>query len=319
MSLTDHSADLGRSIAFYPRIARFIGSLPAAIFLCQFAYWRERGYDGEIFKTQDEIEAETGLSCDSQRTAIRKLTSLGYLTVNRRGLPARNYYRFDWRQIDEDWAAWRQRQIQDTPRSRSGESQDLEVEVAKIKSSASSTACPGEPRAPVLGNPQDIKRKKETTKEITEESKGSMSATESLARIDPESDPENAQPGRMEADEPEPPASNAHSPPPLFPDPDTGPRSETRNAPPAGPGGACFPVDPSPGGDRDSRGSPLSEPRRTAPPLNSNASPALSLFLDGLSPSGSGTDGPLPPAEAGHPASRVVYGLLSKSFLRSVG
>ena len=62
MKLSDYLVGVGRPIAYYPGLRKLTGSTNVTIFLCQFVYWTGKGdnEDGWIYKTSDEIEAETG-------------------------------------------------------------------------------------------------------------------------------------------------------------------------------------------------------------------------------------------------------------------
>ena len=75
MKLTDFLSDVGKPIAYYPGLKKITGSTTATILLCQFFYWRgkESDPDGWLYKTSDEIEEETGLTYDEQKTARNKL------------------------------------------------------------------------------------------------------------------------------------------------------------------------------------------------------------------------------------------------------
>jgi hypothetical protein len=81
----------GRPIAYFPSLAPYIGGSNAAILCCQLVYWtpRARDADGWIYKEQLELMAETGLTCDEQRTArlalkTRKLLLERYDRLNHR-------------------------------------------------------------------------------------------------------------------------------------------------------------------------------------------------------------------------------------------
>lgn len=102
--LKDSLVRTGRVIAFYPKVAQFLGDdIPSAIFLCQFAYWSDRVGDREIYKTKDEIRDETSLTVQQQRRICEKLTGLGYITIVKKSLPARNYYQINWDKVDADY------------------------------------------------------------------------------------------------------------------------------------------------------------------------------------------------------------------------
>jgi hypothetical protein len=73
--------DLERPIAFYPQLARVLGSIEAALFWQQCYYWRDKTKrsDGFFYKTIKEFEQETTLSPHWQRKVRKQLISLGVL------------------------------------------------------------------------------------------------------------------------------------------------------------------------------------------------------------------------------------------------
>lgn len=90
---------LVRPVAFHPVLARISGSVHAGVMLSQAIYWtdvQERtnaGAQGWFFKTQHEWNEETCLSRAEQETARRKLVARGFIEEQRKGLPARLYFR----------------------------------------------------------------------------------------------------------------------------------------------------------------------------------------------------------------------------------
>lgn len=86
-----------RPIAFHPALARAFGGINEALFFQQIAYWSDKGSDPEwIYKSQAELEDETTLSAYQQKQARDRLKRLGVLQDERRGVPARLYYRIEW-------------------------------------------------------------------------------------------------------------------------------------------------------------------------------------------------------------------------------
>jgi hypothetical protein len=84
-----------RPIAYHPIIAKTVKSVTAGVFLSQFLYWTPRTKDpnGWIYKTQQDIYAETGLTRREQETARRILRDNGVLEEKRAGVPCRLYFR----------------------------------------------------------------------------------------------------------------------------------------------------------------------------------------------------------------------------------
>lgn len=59
-------------------------------------YFKDRGQltdDGFFFNTVDNIKLDTGLGEKPQRAAIKKLESLGLIRTDKRGLPAKRYFK----------------------------------------------------------------------------------------------------------------------------------------------------------------------------------------------------------------------------------
>ena len=83
-------------------MAHALGSVTAALFLCQLIYWDPKATDpdGWVWKTRDEIFQETGLSRREQETARKQLVDAGVLEEKRRGVPARLFYRVDLDQLE---------------------------------------------------------------------------------------------------------------------------------------------------------------------------------------------------------------------------
>lgn len=105
-----------RPIAYHPILAKVCGSVTAALFLSQLAYWSDKGAsrDGWIWKTREEMEDETGLSRSEQETARKKLIALGILQEERRGVPARMWYLINWDVLTNLIDQFEQSRLQDS-------------------------------------------------------------------------------------------------------------------------------------------------------------------------------------------------------------
>lgn len=100
-----------RPVAYHPMLANALRSVTAAIFLQQLLYWTPRTDDpgGWVYKTRDEIWAETALSRDEQETARKVLKRVGVIDEKRRGVPAKMHYRVMISQLVEVLRAGPQR------------------------------------------------------------------------------------------------------------------------------------------------------------------------------------------------------------------
>ncbi|GEM_PF-3203829 len=106
MRLTDFLQDIGRPVAYFPALKKIAGSTVATIFLTQFIYWTGKQHDPEgwIYKTQEEIEEETGLTRPEQETARRHLKRKELIEETYRGLPRRLFYRVNIAKINDLWS-----------------------------------------------------------------------------------------------------------------------------------------------------------------------------------------------------------------------
>jgi len=67
--------------------------------LCaEYNYWEELGLleNDYFYSTRDNIEENTGLSEHYQRKALSTLYELGIIIIEKRGLPAKNYYKINF-------------------------------------------------------------------------------------------------------------------------------------------------------------------------------------------------------------------------------
>ncbi|WP_143331013.1 hypothetical protein [Burkholderia aenigmatica] len=82
--------------AYIPEFVEIFGSLDAAVFCTHFAYWSDRTTDARgVYKTQQEIRAETGLTRKRQEKARKTLVENGVLVETHDRLNHRVYYRID--------------------------------------------------------------------------------------------------------------------------------------------------------------------------------------------------------------------------------
>lgn len=136
---------LGSPIAYYTAFARVLGGVEAGILASQFFYWYGKGHnpEGWIYKTQAEIEAETGLSRRNQETARKKLRELGVLEEQYTGMPAKLYYRLNLDQLFTLVNAWFSEEVllqEDSQRldeeNTSPEPQDVQIRHPRKRGSA---------------------------------------------------------------------------------------------------------------------------------------------------------------------------------------
>lgn len=100
---------LKRAIAYQPVVAKAFGSVKLAILWSQLYYWSDKTTDpdGWIYKTQDELFEETGLSRNEQENARKIGREIGVLEEVRRGVPGKVHFRINIKKsvdIIEKWS-----------------------------------------------------------------------------------------------------------------------------------------------------------------------------------------------------------------------
>lgn len=105
-----HKSKYGRPIAYHRSFVGVTGSVNAAVMLSQAVYWSERTTDPEgwFWKTQEEWQEETGLTRYEQEGARGALKKTGFWAEERRGIPARMFYKVAEDDLDdavEEWIA----------------------------------------------------------------------------------------------------------------------------------------------------------------------------------------------------------------------
>ncbi len=86
---------LKRSVAYHPMVAKALESVKAAILWDQLNYWDEKTTDPNrwVYKTQEELYDETGLSRKEQETARKICIEAGVLEEKKAGIPPKMNFR----------------------------------------------------------------------------------------------------------------------------------------------------------------------------------------------------------------------------------
>lgn len=93
-----------RPIAYLPVVAKATGSVKLTVLWSQINYWTDRtakDADGWVYKTQNEIYEETGLSRKEQETARDIGAKLGVLASDVRGTPPTVHFKVDRERMAE--------------------------------------------------------------------------------------------------------------------------------------------------------------------------------------------------------------------------
>jgi hypothetical protein len=83
-----------RVVGYSPDLARIVGGATTGLYLSQLLFQSDKGHnpDGWVYKSEQEMGKETGLTKREQQSARRKLLSLGVIAIMRGGF--RNTYHF---------------------------------------------------------------------------------------------------------------------------------------------------------------------------------------------------------------------------------
>ena len=132
MKLSDFLENVGRPIAYYPRLAQVVGGIKAAVFLCQLIYWRGKESDkhGWIYKTAEGWEEETGLSYREQAYARRELKRLKLVEEKHDRINHRMYYRLSLDDLNNLWDA----QFPNLQKRNSGTDKSATPQLTKVQS-----------------------------------------------------------------------------------------------------------------------------------------------------------------------------------------
>ncbi|MBC6322379.1 hypothetical protein H9R40_03855 [Enterobacter kobei] len=90
-----------RPIAFQRSFVRLGVGITGALLLSQIVYWQNRMEGQWFYKTQTDLEEETGLTRYEQEGARKKLVSCGVLEEAKRGIPAKLYFRVNQERLEE--------------------------------------------------------------------------------------------------------------------------------------------------------------------------------------------------------------------------
>lgn len=105
MKITDFLSDVGRPVAYFPKLRCITGSINATLFLCQLLYWegKQECKNGWVYKSHADMEEETGLSRREQELVRKTLKDAGFIEEKLAGLPRTLHYRVVKDVINAAW------------------------------------------------------------------------------------------------------------------------------------------------------------------------------------------------------------------------
>jgi hypothetical protein len=92
-----------RTVGYSPDLAKAVGGATIGLFLSQLLFLSDKGADpsGWVYKSEQEMGRETGLTKREQQTARRKLLALGVIQIERRGWRNTYHFRIVWERLEQ--------------------------------------------------------------------------------------------------------------------------------------------------------------------------------------------------------------------------
>jgi hypothetical protein len=110
-----------RVVGYSPDLAHIVGGATTGLFLSQLLFLSDKGAnpEGWVYKSEQEMGKETGLSKREQQTARRKLLSLGVITIMRGGFRNTYHFKVIWEKLYQVIAGIKRPQTVPTEKSES--------------------------------------------------------------------------------------------------------------------------------------------------------------------------------------------------------
>jgi hypothetical protein len=96
MTPADLVRDFGKPVAYYPGLVKYLGSVNAVLMFCQLFYWTgKEASELGVYKSVEDIEAETGMGYREQATARKQLVGKGVLIETHKRLEHKIFFKID--------------------------------------------------------------------------------------------------------------------------------------------------------------------------------------------------------------------------------
>jgi hypothetical protein len=108
-----------RVVGYSPDLARIVGGATIGLFLSQLLFLSDKGHnpDGWVYKSEQEMAKETGLTKREQQTARRKLLALGVIAIMRGGWKNTYHFKVLWEKLYQVIAGIKRPQTDATEKS----------------------------------------------------------------------------------------------------------------------------------------------------------------------------------------------------------
>ena len=119
-----------RVVGYSPDLAKIVGGATIGLFLSQLLFLSDKGAnpEGWVYKSEQEMGKETGLTKREQQTARRKLLSLGVIAIMRGGFRNTYHFKVIWEKLYQVIAGIQRPQNDATEKSESVQTVPTEPE-----------------------------------------------------------------------------------------------------------------------------------------------------------------------------------------------
>jgi hypothetical protein len=106
-------------VGYSPDLARIVGGATIGLFLSQLLFLSDKGNnpEGWVYKSEQEMGKETGLTKREQQTARRKLLSLGVIAIMRGGWKNTYHFKVIWEKLYQVIAGFQRTQNASTEKT----------------------------------------------------------------------------------------------------------------------------------------------------------------------------------------------------------
>jgi hypothetical protein len=117
-----------RVVGYSPDLAKIVGGATTGLFLSQLLFLSDKGAnpEGWVYKSEQEMGKETGLTKREQQTARRKLLSLGVIAIMRGGWKNTYHFKVLWEKLYQVIAGIKRPQNVPTEKSESAQNVSTE-------------------------------------------------------------------------------------------------------------------------------------------------------------------------------------------------
>ncbi len=117
-----------RVVGYSPDLARIVGGATIGLYLSQLLFLSDKGAnpEGWVYKSEQEMGKETGLSKREQQTARRKLLSLGVIAIMRGGWKNTYHFKVIWERLYQVIAGFQP--VQNVPTEKGERAQTVPTE-----------------------------------------------------------------------------------------------------------------------------------------------------------------------------------------------